>query len=319
MKKTETSFVDIDINKIIPSKTNPRTKFEKIDELSQSIKNEGLIKPIIVRKLSNEIFEIVDGQRRYMAAVMADYKTLPCIIKDFSDDQIKEIQMIDHLMSEYIDPLDQAAGIFELSKKMDFDSIAVKLCKKKSFIFQRLKLLDLIPELQDSVRKGFITYSIVDIVCRQTKGDQLEIFNYLKCSTSMTCVSLVDLKNYIKNNFHLNLSSAPFKMNDETLFPEAGACTNCPKRSGFNPDLFDDIKSKFICLDPKCFHIKVINHIQTSRDANPELILLSTNYYVDPKLGFIGESNYRVVDKKSKNINKKIEQGIYVHGNNTLY
>jgi len=85
------------------------------------------------------------------------------------------------------------------------------------------------------------------------------------------------LASWIDDNLYLNLGEAPFPLEDATLVPEEGACPDCPRRTGYNNQLFGDVQGDQ-CLDPKCYHTKVAVFIERIKAAEPELVQISTTW-----------------------------------------
>ena len=105
----EKIYKQIDIEKISANENQPRTVFddEKIEELAASIKENGLIQPIIVRKY-NRGYQIVAGERRYRASKLAGLKTVPCVIKDIDDKQVDTLAIIENIQRENLSPIEEA-------------------------------------------------------------------------------------------------------------------------------------------------------------------------------------------------------------------
>ena len=108
----ESSIKNIRIRDIEPNKNQPRKNFdkEKLEILSNSIKNHGIVQPILVKKKENSTYMIVAGERRWRAAKMAGLKEIPCIIKDFENDAVMEIALIENLQRENLNPIEEAEG-----------------------------------------------------------------------------------------------------------------------------------------------------------------------------------------------------------------
>ena len=103
----------ISIEELTPGQYQPRSKLHKttLEELSQSIKNQGVLQPLIVRRLASGRFEIVAGERRWRAAQIAGVNTVPAIIRDLNNDEAAKIALIENLQREDLNSLDQAKGL----------------------------------------------------------------------------------------------------------------------------------------------------------------------------------------------------------------
>ncbi len=134
----------VELKDIKPSQHNARKTFDeaKIKELSASIKEKGVIEPIIIRP-ANGKYEVVCGERRFRASQMAGITTIPAVIKELDDKQAIEYQIIENLHREDVHPLEEAEGYELLMKKHGYktvEDIAVKVGKSKGYVYGRLKL-----------------------------------------------------------------------------------------------------------------------------------------------------------------------------------
>ena len=137
---------NIDINKIQANENQPRTVFneEKIEELAASIKENGLIQPIVVRKV-NGIYQIIAGERRYRACCSLNMKQVPCIIEDYDDKQTQTLAIIENIQREDLSPLEEAKAYQALIKEYGYSQteLADIVGKKQSTIANKLRLLKL--------------------------------------------------------------------------------------------------------------------------------------------------------------------------------
>ena len=151
---------NIDINKIKPNLEQPRTIFneEKIDELALSIKENGLIQPIVVRKNKGE-YQIVAGERRYRACKSLDMKQVPCIIEEYDDKQTQTLAIIENIQREDLSPLEEAKAYQALIKEYNYSQVELAniVGKKQSTIANKLRLLKLSDDVQFSLNQKQIT------------------------------------------------------------------------------------------------------------------------------------------------------------------
>ena len=156
----EKVYKQIDIEKIKANENQPRTIFddEKIAELATSIKENGLIQPLIVRKY-NRNYQIIAGERRYRACKLAGLKTVPCIIKDIDDKQMDTYAIIENIQREYLTPIEEANAYKTLidTYGMSQTELANKVGKKQSTIANKLRLLKLSDEVKDALKSKQIT------------------------------------------------------------------------------------------------------------------------------------------------------------------
>lgn len=148
------------LSKIIPNKDQPRKLFkpEELAELSDSISQNGVLQPLLVRKKGMN-YEIVAGERRYQAAKLAGLKEVPVIIKDISDDEVFKLALIENLQRSDLSPLEEARGYRQLIKDRNLtqEQVSKLLSKSRSAVTNTLRLLDLPKEVQEFVEQGLIT------------------------------------------------------------------------------------------------------------------------------------------------------------------
>lgn len=270
-----------------PSKTNPRKVFDqgKMDELRDSIKAKGILIPLVVRKIDKG-YEIVAGERRYRAARAAGLTEAPCLVRDLTDEQALETQVIENLQRDDIHPLDEAAGYQNLLKgqKWTVETLAGKIGKSTVYVYQRLALLKLIPKLREAYAKGTIELGHALLVSKLTaeQQDRLREYlfetNYVRTGPDQPNREVKAprpvawLKAYIQENILTDLSKAPWALDDATLVPKAGPCTACPKRSKATGGLFDDVGGGRgdCCLAPECWAAKLDAHVDRTIRAAGE-------------------------------------------------
>lgn len=148
------------ISEIKPNKGQPRKTFrpEELAELADSIKQNGILQPLLVRKKGSE-YEIVAGERRYQAAKTAGLTEIPVVIRDISDDDVFKLALIENLQRSDLSPLEEAQGYRQLIKEKGLtqEELAKLLSKSRSAITNRLRLLDLPKEVQELVEEGKLT------------------------------------------------------------------------------------------------------------------------------------------------------------------
>jgi ParB family chromosome partitioning protein len=150
-------LVDISIDQIDPSDTQPRYIFNesKLEELVRSIKNNGILQPIVVRR-RGERFQIVAGERRWRAAQRAGLHRVPCIVKDIPDERVLELSLIENLQREDLNPIEEANAYKKLLEglRITQEEVARRIGKDRSTIANCLRLLNLPPEVQKLVEEG---------------------------------------------------------------------------------------------------------------------------------------------------------------------
>ena len=157
----EKSIQEIKLSQIEPNKNQPRKRFdkEKLVALSESIKENGLIQPIIVTKSSDDRYIIVAGERRWRAAKLAGLSTVPSIVKDYTGKTVAEVALIENLQREDLNPIEEALGYKELSDKylLKQEEISKIVGKSRSAVANAMRLLSLEDEIQDKIVNGEIS------------------------------------------------------------------------------------------------------------------------------------------------------------------
>ena len=145
-------IIQIDIDKVIPNIYQPRKYFneESIEELSESIKQYGIIQPLTVRKMG-EVYELVAGERRLRAAKLANLKKVSCNVVDITDVESAEIALLENLQREDLNYIEEAEAYYNLIHDHSFtqDELAKRMGKKQSTIANKLRLLKLTSEVRE--------------------------------------------------------------------------------------------------------------------------------------------------------------------------
>ena len=258
----------------------PHFDESKLAELAESLRTQGLIQPITVRP-NSEGYEIVAGARRFRAAHLAEMDEIPVRIVQLSDEQALEWQLIENSQRVDVHPYEEAQGFQRLLDLPGYDvaTLAEKTGKSDSLIYARLALLQLIPEVAEAFQEERITASHANLIARLPQDSQKEAF--AQCwrkdwqDNEPHLLPAKYLSAWIANNVYLPLDEAPFDREDNTLNPTAGACSNCPRRSGYNTSLFADVAGDQ-CLDATCYHAKLTEHVNREVAARPELVQIET-------------------------------------------
>lgn len=159
-EKDEKNIQEIDIDEIKPNERQPRKAFdeEKIKELASSIKEHGIIQPVILRKIKSG-YELVAGERRWRAARLAGVKKIPAVVKDLTDAEVMQIALIENLQREDLTPLEEAMAYKRLMEEfgMTQEELASRIGKSRSQIANMVRLLSLEEEIQVMINQGKIT------------------------------------------------------------------------------------------------------------------------------------------------------------------
>ncbi|WP_417252776.1 ParB/RepB/Spo0J family partition protein [Castellaniella sp.] len=267
-------YAEIPLSRITPSKTNPRKTFpeQTLEELAQNIGKFGILQPILLRPAPDApldpepFYEVVAGERRYRASLLAGLATVPATVRDISDMDMLELQIIENLQREDPHPLEEAEGYEALLEQhkadpdYNVDAVAAKVNKSRSYIYARMKLCALRPAARKAFYDGQLNASTALLLARipvpELQDKALKEITDGGWPNPGQPMPVRQAARHIQQHYMTRLDLAPFDLADETLLPDAGPCTTCPKRTGANPDLFSDVGDADVCTDPVCFTAK---------------------------------------------------------------
>ena len=153
----DNKVVELPLSLIDPDKNQPRKNFDEtaLNELADSIRVHGVIQPIVVTK-TDDRYKIIAGERRWRASKICGNKTIPCIVKDYTPQQIREISIVENLQREDLNPIESARAIKELMEEYNWthDQLAERLGKSRPVITNTIRLLNLEPEVIEMVESG---------------------------------------------------------------------------------------------------------------------------------------------------------------------
>ena len=172
------SVTQIPLDDLTPGQYQPRTKMHKgtLEELSQSIKEQGILQPLVVRSLASGRFEIVVGERRWRAAQLAGINSVPAIIRDWNNEETAKIALIENLQREDLNALDQARGLFRLQREFNLsqEELGASVGKSRSTITNLLRLLSLSSEVQELLQEGKIEMGHARALLTLNENDQID-------------------------------------------------------------------------------------------------------------------------------------------------
>ncbi|HEY0915683.1 MAG TPA: ParB/RepB/Spo0J family partition protein [Solimonas sp.] len=269
------------------SPTNPRRRkgldVESLSSLAASIKAQGLAQPILVRPLPGSrteetfrtreegrplpAYELVCGERRLRACRLADLPTMPMLVRELSDQEALELQLVENIQREDLDPMEEAEGFDRMRRELGYsvEQIAERIAKGKGkdYVYKTMKLLELTPESREAMYDGHLGRSTGLLVARYPAAQQADVVEFIKdLARGGEPAPFRLVAPQVFRRFNLALKAAVWLIGDETLVPDAGACTTCPKRTGAHGDLFgDEADDEDSCTDPDCFEGKRQAHV----------------------------------------------------------
>ena len=290
--QTQSDYRDLPLDWLVVSPTNPRKTFDEdaMQELAASIRENGVLQPLLVRPRAERRFEIGFGERRYRGAAMAEKETVPVCIREMTDAQVLEAQLVENLQRQDVHPLHEAQGFVALLRleepKYSVELIAAKCGKSAGYVASRLRLTELAPAAVEAFTKDEIGLGHALLLAKLQPEQQQEALaacwqeSYSGGSKAKRILLPVrHLREWIEHNILLELATAPFSKEDATLVPEVGACHECPKRTGHNTLLFEGIAAQHdSCSDPACYASKVDAYVKRTVESKPKLVQITTAY-----------------------------------------
>lgn len=265
-----TQYTHIALADLAPSPTNPRKHFDEdsLRELAATIADHGVIEPIIVRAWPDDYpvpeghierpqYEIVAGERRYRASLMVQAADIPALVRELTDRQVAEIQIIENLQRRGVNELEEADGYRLMMQDFGYtaDELAAKIGKSRAYIYGRLKLCDLGEYAREAFLAGDISASVALLVARIPTA---ELQARAVADITQVDMSARAAAQHIQSRYMLDLSRAPFPTDDPLLYN--GACTACPHNTSTDRELFADVRAN-VCTNPDCMVIKKQRYI----------------------------------------------------------
>ena len=156
--KVVTGQTNVPIEFLVPNRDQPRKNFNEtsLDELSQSIKQKGILLPILVRPMDEREFQIIAGERRWRAAQKAGLNEVPVVIKNFDENEVLEIGLIENMQRENLSAIEEALGFDRLQKEYNYtqENLSKILSKSRAYVANALRLLSLPHKVQQLVQNG---------------------------------------------------------------------------------------------------------------------------------------------------------------------
>lgn len=278
LAKKEDSFSMISLSLIDKSAYNPRKVFDEADlsELADSIKEKGVIQPIVLRPVGDR-YEIVCGERRYRASLLADIDKIPAMIRFLSDDDAREFAVIENLQRKDVSPMEEARAFSILLNKYSIETIAIKIGKSQSYVRGRLVLLQLHDSFQLLLDNDEIHIGMACVLATFSREIQEDVFNEHFAANvpyyyNWKHKRAKEVKEDIERNYSTNLESYSFDKEEckscayntanFILFEVDGACAKCTNKQCLNK------KNETFLLEKALFLKK----------ENPELSLCMNKY-----------------------------------------
>jgi ParB/RepB/Spo0J family partition protein len=299
--------VDLPIDKIIPTSDNPRkigAGDPKTKELVESITAAGgVLVPVIVRRHPKKpgMYDLRDGERRLIAAKIAGLTTIKAEIMELDDRTAREITAVANLQREDLTPLEESAGVKLLldaaANPGDIEHVAATLGRPVAWVHRRARLVSLTDKWRKALaimptdrewKGAFGRWGAghMELIACHEPEVQDQLFADLKETRDAAEWMVGELREFLGEKFLL-IKKAAWNATDGTLYPKAGACVNCPKRTSQTPHLFDDMDDGKTdagdrCLDPACWAEKRRRNVDRKvielKKDHKDLVFVTTKY-----------------------------------------
>ena len=272
---------EIPIAEIHPSTDNPRREMdeESVKELAESIKQYGVLQPVIIRPDEDEMapspWEMVCGHRRLMACQMLGLETIPAIVRELSDDEAFYMMITENLQRKDIEPLDEAYAYRALMEhdKMTVEELCARFGKSVKYIKGRLALNELIPELKDCLKANTLTIGAAIHLSALPMDQQLGF--YEDCAptlsesdkeTVISPMSISDVKDFIEESSNRITNFAFSEDPEESWNQRLHKCAGCPFNSASQGALFVDMVEPGVCSNESCLGDKILAYVRHTFD-----------------------------------------------------
>lgn len=285
------AFEMLPVDAIAPSNTatqaRRRKRFDEaaLSALTRDVQDKGVIEPILVIQDGQRLgepgmqYEIVAGERRWLASRAAGLSHIPAIITNITRDELVAFQVVENKLREALHPLDEAEAIRELMDKgLDAEAAGAKIGLKRSQAHNRLKLLALAPEVLEAIESGRLDASKALVIARAPTPKLQKKALTLALERNL---SERQLDEFMRHQFFVALDDVPFDTGDPMLDPERGACIQCQHCSLNDPELHAELQATqgvgaFLCMDKPCHNKKVqlhfVRRIDEARKSGQRII-----------------------------------------------
>jgi len=252
-----------------------------IAELADNIAQQSLLQPILVRPIGKSCYEIVAGERRFLAHQRLQRENITAIIRAIDDRDVIGLQLSENLNRETLHPLDESEGYALLMKPeadggqgLSADQVAEAMGVSRRQVFNRLKLLNMAPAVQEALEAGTLDTSKALLIARlPTQKLQKKAMEHTTGYNGRP-LSLRDFADALRREFMVSLKDVPFALDDAGLKPLA--CTACPNCSANDPELQAELDGELVCTDKPCHDRKAIQfferRVQRAKEAGRPVI-----------------------------------------------
>lgn len=302
--------LEIPVGALVVPALNPRrlNDKEKMAELAESIREIGVLQPLVCRK-NGKGYEVIAGSRRLKAAETAGLKTVPITLRDVSDAEFERIAIMENLQRSDLDPVDEGKAFRTLLKNRTIDEVAKTVCRSRSYIRSRILISELPIDVVKDFRDGKIDVSALHVMA--TAGGETKKAYFEDYKNHRRYMDEPFTARRLRQRAVNRLGDAPWDL--DVKIGGQPPCMTCQKRTGVEPSLFTQVSDKDTCLDRTCWGTKMNAFVQSriaELEAKGETVLRITPLMYTEKKGVLASDAYAEHRKKTEH--KGIVRGIYV-------
>lgn len=283
------------VDELVPSRFNAKER-EPDAEMVASITDHGVIEPLVVRPVNpaalafwqtiggdptGRLYEIVCGEKRWKGAQKAEHHLVLVIVRDLTDEQVADLQLVENCHRSDLTPLQEADVFLQHIREFrrTVPEIARRVNKSPGYVAKRVTLQHLPAEGRTALAAGrLLLGAAVEVAClpdapapKAPDADRVEALTLvLPRQADEEPLPVRDARDRIVRRFHLRMAGASFDTTAALLVPAAGACTTCPKRTGNQLALFEEGMGEDRCMDRQCWEAKTTAAWELQRAAAEE-------------------------------------------------
>jgi ParB/RepB/Spo0J family partition protein len=250
---------EVELARIVESATNPRKRFSQLEDLAASIREKGLLQPVLVRPCG-DVFELVVGARRVRASRLVGLEAIPAIVREMSDIEVLEAQVVENNQREDVHPLEEADGFARLlGHGRSVEDVAARIGRSLGYVYGRMALSRLCPDARTAFLDAKFGPAVAQILARIPRAELqtqalAELLGTYRPDGEQPSIS--EARHVVRSKFMLAMADAPFDVADPELVDGAPPCTLCQKRTANQGELFAEFDRDDLCTDVQCFGAK---------------------------------------------------------------
>lgn len=256
------TYIERELIDLSPLNYRKVYKPSELKELADSFAVYGILQAIKVRPKEDGRYEVVFGEGRVRAADIAGLTQIPAQVHPYTDEEVREIQLLENLHRTDPHPLDESNAISQMQTAgKTIDEIALRLGKSRQFIFNRLRIAKLIEPLQNIFAADKMTIQDAWDIAGLSEASQQEFFDDYCRGWESDDFKFQSARNAV-SRYRYDLRQAPFDTKDKKLVSGAGACTNCPFNTAVMKTLFPEFAKSAVCNNKACYKSKCLAHTE---------------------------------------------------------